>query len=212
MITAKGCGNTTISVSNGDLQVSVNIIVNEDSVSAEQNEKSDKTDQKHEMSFLDDISAKEYPVITTEMLKYFYEKEKVLTVRGEDYIIYLDGKDIVNFENELETKLLVEQADNGFILAVNDEKKLCGKITIDISEKITDEKYLYIYNEEKERYQSLKTDDISLLHIDTAGKYLITAKKVMGFEINFILIMTGCVAVVVGVAVYIGVKRKYWFW
>ncbi len=212
VITAKGCGDTTISVSNGDLQVSVNIIVNEDSVSAEQNEKSDKTDQKHEMSFLDDISTKEYPVITTEMLKYFYEKEKVLTVRGEDYIIYLDGKDIVNFENELETKLLVEQADNGFILAVNDEKKLCGKITIDISDKITDEKYLYIYNEEKERYQSLKTDDISLLHIDTAGKYLITAKKVMGFEINVILIITGCVAVVVGVAVYIGVKRKYWFW
>ena len=38
-----------------------------------------------------------------------YEKEKVLTIRGEDYTIYLDGKDIVNFENELETKLLFSE-------------------------------------------------------------------------------------------------------
>lgn len=212
MITAKTCGNTVIVVSNGDLQVSVNVIVNEESISINTDEGNDKVDEGSGKIYPDEIHVNEYPIITTEMLKYFYEKEKVLTIRGEDYTIYLDGKDIVNFENELETKLLFQEEENGLMLVINNEKKLCGKITIDISNKITDEKYLYLYNDEKEKYQSIKTEDISLLHVDTAGKYLITAKKLLGLRINIILIVGGCMAVFIAGGIYIGVKKKYWFW
>ena len=162
--------------------------------------------------FPDEVSAEEYPVITKEMLKYFYEEEKVLTIKGDGYIIYLDGKEIVNFENELKTGLLFEQEENGFTLVVNNEKKLCGRLTIDISEKITKEKYLYLYNSEKEKYQKIEIKDIATLSIDTAGKYLLTAKPLSGFGINIILIVIGCLAILIGVGVYIGMKKQYWFW
>ena len=95
---------------------------------------------------------------------------------------------------------------------VNDEKKLCGKITIDLSEKISKEKYLYLYNSEKEKYQELDTEDISLLVIDTEGKYLLTSKPLSGLKVNVIVIVAGCLAILTGAGVYIGVKKQYWFW
>lgn len=211
-ITAKACGNTSIVVSNGDLQVSVNIIVNEESISVNAVKGNEQINTEQRTTFPDIVNVKEYPVISTQMLKYFYEKEKVLTIQGEDYTIFLDGKDIVNFENELKTELIFKSEEHGFTLMINDGRKLCGKITIDISEKITDEKFLYLYNKEKGKYQSLKTEDISLLSINTEGKYLITSKQVSGLRINVVLIVIGCVAVLLGIGGYIGVKKQYWFW
>ena len=212
MITAKTCGNTVIAVSNGDLQVSVNVIVNEEQMEQDLEEGNSNIDSEKKKSFPLEVGVKEYPIISAEMLKYFYEKEKVLTIRGEDYTIYLDGKDIVNFENELETKLLFSDENGGLGITVNAKKKLCGKITIDISNKITDEKYLYLYNEEKEKYQQIHSKDVSLLCVDTAGKYFVTNKKLSEIHINMLLILVGCAAVIIGGSVYIGVKKKYWFW
>ena len=211
-ITAKASGNTAIIVSNGDLQASVNIMVNEESVSVNTAKGNEPINTEQETDFPDTVNVKEYPVISTQMLKYFYEKEKVLTIQGEDYTIFLDGKDIVNFENELKTELTSQDEENGFTLIINDSKKLCGKITLDISKKITDEKYLYLYNKEKGKYQNLKTEDISLLHINTEGKYLITSKQVVGLQTNVILIAIGCVVIMLGIGIYIGVKKQYWFW
>ena len=37
-------------------------------------------------------------------------------------------------------------------------------------------------------------------------------KKLTGLHINILFVVVGCAAVVVGVGVYIGVKKKYWFW
>ena len=211
-VTAKACGSTAIVVSNGDVQVSVNIIVNKESISLSKEEQKEIADNGEGAYYPSEVTVDEYPVITTDMLKYYYEKEKALTIKGEGYTIYLDGKNIVNFENELDTKLIFEETDNGFIIVINEEKKLCGQITIDISPKVTNEKYLYLYNQEKEKYQIIKIKDITLLQIDTAGRYLITAKKLTGLHINILFVVVGCAAVVVGVGVYIGVKKKYWFW
>ncbi len=101
---------------------------------------------------------------------------------------------------------------NGFTLVVNSGKKFCGKLTIDISEKVTKEKYLYLYNNEKDKYQKIEAKDISTLSIDTTGKYLLTIKPLSGFRVNVILIAGGILAVVIGIGVYIGVKKQYWFW
>lgn len=212
VIRAKQTGNTAIVVSNGDLQVSVTVIVNEETVSETGKETVSKENKNTNQTFPDEVTVKEYPVISTEMLKYFYEKEKVLTIKGEGYTIYLDGKDIVNFENELKTKLSFQETENGFTFVVNDRKKLCGKIKINIEKKIGEEKYLYLYNNEKEKYQKLETEDITILNIDTAGKYLVTFKPIGGIHINLILVALGVVAILIGVGVYIGVKKRYWFW
>ena len=212
LITAKKSGNTAIVVSNGDLQVSITVIVNEESATETGRETTIKNQKQEAQTFPDQVSTKEYPVITTEMLKYFYAKEKVLTIKGDGYTIYLDGKDIVNFENELNTKLSFEEEGNGFTFVVNEEKKLCGKLTINLSKKVTGEKYLYLYNREKEKYQKLETEDITNLSIDTAGKYLLTSKKQSGFTFNVMFIGIGSVAILISAGVYIGVKKRYWFW
>ena len=95
---------------------------------------------------------------------------------------------------------------------VNEEKKLCGKLTINLSKKVTEEKYLYLYNREKEKYQKLETGDITNLSIDTAGKYLLTSKKQSGFTFNVMFIGIGSIAILISAGVYIGVKKRYWFW
>lgn len=212
VITAKSCGNTAIIVSNGDLQVSVTVIVNEEGTAAEEKNMDPEVGEEQKKSFPEEVTTEECSIISTEMLKYFYEKGKVLTIKGDGYIIYLDGKDIVNFENELETKLTFQEEENGFTLVINDEKKLCGKITIDISGKVSKEKYLYLYNNEKEKYQKIETKDLSTLIIDTAGKYLLTSKTLTGLSVNVIVVVIGCLVILIGVGVYIGVKKQYWFW
>lgn len=212
VITAKKSGNTAVIVSNGDLQVSITVIVNEEGTGETEKETESEESPKEEKTFLSEVTVEEYPVISTEMLKYFYEKEKVLTIKGDGYTIYLDGKDIVNFENELNTKLSFQKEEKGFSVVVNEGKKLCGRITIDLSQKVTKEKYLYLYNQEKEKYQKLESSDITTLSIDTAGKYLLIEKSLSGLKVNIILIVIGCVAILGGAGVYIGVKKKYWFW
>lgn len=135
-----------------------------------------------------------------------------IQLRNNDFFVLIYGFIIVNFENELKTQLVFEKVENGFTFVINDENKLCGKLTIELSEKITKEKYLYLFNTEKQRYQKLKAEDIETLHIDSAGKYLVTSKTLSGFHISFILVGIGCVAILVGVGAYIGVKKQYWFW
>ncbi len=211
-ITAKKSGNTAIIVSNGELQVSVTVIVNESGKTTEK-ENTDKTDDgTEETEFPEEVMSEKYPVISSEMLRYFYENKKILTIKGEGYTIYMDGKDIVNYENELQTELLFQEQNNGFTMVVNQGKKLCGKLTIDISEKLTNETYLYLYNTERGKYEKIATENIKILSIDTAGTYLLTSAKVTGLQINLIFMLVGILAVLLGTGVYIGVKKQYWFW
>lgn len=211
-ITAKKSGNTAIIVSNGELQVSVTVIVNESGKTTEK-ENTDKTDDgMEETEFPEEVMSEKYPVISSEMLRYFYENKKLLTIKGRDYTIYIDGQDIVNYENELETELLFQEQNNGFTMVVNQGKKLCGKITIDISGKVINEKYLYLYNTEREKYEKIATENIKTLSIDTAGTYLLTSAKIAGLQINLIFMLVGILAVLLGTGVYIGVKKQYWFW
>lgn len=212
LITAKSSGSTAIIVTNGELQVSVTVIVNENGSSSVKKKENKKDNKRTESEFPQQVSVEEYPVISSDMLKYFYEQEKVLIIKGKGYTIYLDGKNIVNFDNELNTKLSFKKGTKGTTFVVNKGKNLCGKLTIDISKKVSGEKYLYLYNKEKKKYQKIKTDNISTLNIDTAGKYLITSGTLSGFQVNVVLIILGTVAVIVGIGVYIGVKKQYWFW
>lgn len=211
VITAKSCGSTAVIVTNGEAHVSVSVIVNENGVVSDQMEESGESREEN-IVFPEKVNVQKYAVISEEMLKYFYETEKMLTIQGDGYTMYLDGRDIVNCENELKTELHFQTEENGFSFVVNEENKLCGKIKIDLSKKVTDEKYLYLYNEQKDRYQRIAMEDIKELSIDTAGTYLLTSELLSEWRMNVILIATAIVAILIGVGVYIGVKKQYWFW
>ena len=212
IITAKKCGDTAIIVSNEDIQVSVSVMVNESGTPNEIDVTDNRGGMDIERKFSEKVSADKYPYISSEMLKYFYEKEKTLTVKGNNYTIFVDGKNIVNFENKLSTKLTFNEEEAGFSFVVNNNNKLCGKLTLDISNQITDEKYLYLYNEAKEKYERLEAEDITLLTIDTSGKYLLTSEKLTKFEINYRLLFMGCVICMIGLGGFVVSKRRYWFW
>ena len=164
------------------------------------------------IQFPDEVNVDDCPIVSTEMLKYFYEKGKVLTVKGENYTLFINGKNIVNFENELKTMLVFRQENDGISFTVNDGNKLCSDIVIDISEIVTNEKYLYLYNDNEQKYERIEIEDLSLLCIDAGGTYLLTNSKLSGLEINTALIIVGGLMLVIGAAIYIGVKKQYWFW
>ena len=211
LIKAKACGNAAIIVTNGDMHVSVSVIVNQDGVANDGATSTTEIEQETN-SFPEEVNAQKYAVISKEMLKYYYENENTLTVQGDGYTMYVDGRDIVNYENELKTLLWFQKEENGFSFVVNDGNHLCGKIQIDLKDSVTDEKYLYLYNEKKDKYQQIAIDDISELTIDTAGKYLITSDKLREWNVNVVLMVVGAVVVLAGVGAYIGVKKQYWFW
>lgn len=211
VVTAKSCGSAAIIVTNGEAHVSVSVIVNENGVANEQTE--EPVENKQEGGILPEkVTVQKYAVISKEMLKELYETEKRLTIQGDGYTIYLDGKDIVNYENDLKTALCFKTEKNGFSFVVNGGNKLCGKIKIDLSEKVTNEKYLYLYNEQKGKYQLISTEDIKELSIDTEGTYLLTSEPVSEWQWNVVLLVVAAVVIIAGVGVYIGVKKQYWFW
>jgi hypothetical protein len=75
-------------------------------------------------------------------------------------------------------------------------------------------KYLYLYNPIKNKYErvdSFNTDDKSI-HLDKGGTYLLTEKKLHCGYFNWkVGAIAGLVFVALG-AVYIVMKRRYWFY
>lgn len=212
MITAKACGNTAAVISNGDLQVSVTIIVNQEGKADCDTDFDTDVKIQDSVTFPEKVTVKEYPIISGDMLKYFYDNKKSLTIEGDNYTIYLDGKDIVNYKNELNTKLEMKEERNGFSFIINEGKKLCGKLTIDFSKKVHNEKYLYLYNVAKEKYEILLVNKIEKFAVDTEGTYILAENKLSSIKLDFALMVLGVSAVFVGIAIYIMVKKQHWFW
>lgn len=212
LITAVQCGDTAIIVSNEEMRVSVSVMVNNEGNMPVRIPLEEGIEAEGEYFFQSVVDVSQYPTISSKMLKYFYENGKVLTVEGELYTIFLDGKDIVNFENELETQIIFEQVEEGITFVINEGQKLCGKLVIDISSLVDTEKYLYLFNNAKQKYEKLSVEDIGLLTIDTEGKYLLTSEELEGFSWSRLFMGIGMAVGIIVIAVYIGVKKQYWFW
>ena len=210
-VTAKGCGSTSIIVSNSDLQAAVTVIVNEKT--ADDTKKEEVVQAGAEIvNYPNEIKAEECSIITSEMLKYYYENSENLMIQGDNYKIYIDGKDIVNYQNEFYSQVNFDITENGIQFVLNQGKNLCGKIKIDVSRIISKEQYLYLYNSDKKQYENIKVSNRNELQLDTEGMYLLTEKKILKWDVNLILVLSGCVAIVAGIVVYIIIKKKYWFW
>lgn len=211
LITARDVGNTSIIVSNEDIQVAVNVIVNKSDVKNTTGEK-EKKNRKEDTTYPSEFTTKEVSKITKEMLRYYYDNATLLTIKGDGYTIYMDGKDIVNIENEFQTKLEFKQDTRGLCVCINKGEKLPGKITVDFSNKLEKEKHVYLYNTARKKYEKLSVSEIKILKVDTEGTYLFTEKRLDSFKINLIFLGCGVLAILIGVGIYIGIKKKYWFW
>lgn len=209
-VTAKGTGSTTIIVSNGDTSVAVSVIVNESIVYQEKTESNQAYKVDAEV-YPDLIYAVEQKVINSEMLRYLYETKQVLRIIGNGYIIEIDGKDIVNYDNEFFTdiELANESGKTSFLL--NKGNELCGAVTVYLEE--TNGRYLYLYNVSEGKYELLSISDITELKLTTAGEYLLCETKMkLDKKVIVYTVIGSVILLLIGGMIYIFVKKKYWFW
>ena len=210
VITAKGTGNTTIFVSNEDTMTAVSVIVNE-SISKDEGEESREKEQENQPVYNTIIYASQQKIIDSSMLRYLYNKKKKLKIIGEGYFIEVDGKEIVNYDNEIYTNILMENraGEIGFIL--NRGKELCGSIVLSLEE--AEGKYLYLYNPSKEKYELIDSAEDGSFELTTAGEYKLSDEKIIE-ELEIIqYLIAGIISIgLTGSMVYIFTKKKYWFW
>lgn len=147
----------------------------------------------------------------SEMLKNLYETKTLLKIDGNGYYITIDGNDIVNYDNEFSTDISLQYEEGNLSFCLNNGKELCGAVTLFLED--VNGKYLYLYNESKEKYERIDCKDIEELKLTTAGTYQIRETKLKTDQPiwSYILII-GTVVLVVGMGVYIVVKKRYWFW
>jgi hypothetical protein len=218
VITAKKVGNTSIIVSNEDLSVLVTVIVNQTGKrKAEGNDLSENDiDNETSYEFGKIIDAAEYSLLTKDMLKYIYENEKNYIVVGDGYSIKVEGKNIVNYNNELNTKVNFTKGKDGDVeFEINAGKNLCGEITLSIDdESLIDVagKDLYLYNVSKKTYEKIQYRGADNILITKAGKYKFSDEKIKLEKkyVNAFFIGVGFIGILV--AIYIFTKKRYLFW
>ena len=210
LITANQCGNGTIIVQNEDTSTAIAVIVDE---AVADEAVSDKViDKNNPVTYDNELNADEYAVISSEMLKYYYENNDNITIYGNGYKIKLNGDDIRNWENELYTDIELIQDKDGTSFIINKDNALCGLITVQFDEDQLSGKYVYLYNTSKNKYELLKEQDVHKLQLDIAGKYLVSDKRLSTGKIKIVIVIVFGVFLFFLLCVYIGVKKRYWFW
>jgi uncharacterized protein YjdB len=232
-ITAKSIGTTSILISNGDLSAAVTVIVNESGVAEKSETETESVTatsesvenlSEQETQLIEQIKnnkdsdieiiASDYTKISKNVLKALYETKQVLQVKGNDCTIRIDGNNIVNYEKELTTQIQFMKEEEGTSFIINENNNLPGSIELAIHNSSNMGKYLYLFNQTKEKYQLIKNDKNTSdrILIDTTGKYLLTDEKITTARIGIIIVVVLSVCIVIASGVYIGIKKKYWFW
>jgi len=142
-----------------------------------------------------------------------YGTDKKLIVESKGYTITLNGRDIKNVKNSLNTELIFEENENGKSIFINKDVKLPGKIKVEFIDSKNDFKYMYLYNNNKNKYEEIKSlISKNTIEVDYNGQYLLTIKKLQGFKFNFIIIFSAITIILIMCGIYIFIKKKYWFW
>lgn len=231
LITAKGYGIASIIISNGDGAEIVTVVINNGtagfgggslhsnsyfSVGVEHMESS------HLASLICDSESKEIVLDNTDLseidpsaLCALMNANKNLVVDKGQYVILIQGTAVANPENTFSLNIPIEYLDGELKFTVNDGQALPGKVTLNIrDEGLKTKKYLYLFNPSKNRYEiidSYNVDDRSIC-LDKGGTYLLKDKKISQHQINKVVFgASGGVCTVLG-AVYVVMKRKYWFY
>lgn len=158
------------------------------------------------------VEASEYKLVSKEVLKKLLETSSKLTIKGENYSMTVNGSEIINFENKLETNIVFTNKDNGLGFVLNNGNNLPCSVAVSFEGEEIEGRFVYLYNEKKEKYQLLGTNTIKSMILDEAGEYLITIDKLSKFKLSIVLLMiAGGVATIIGI-IFVLIKKKYWFY
>lgn len=209
LIKAVDCGSASIIVKSMDVISTITVIVNKTS------ENSDNIIVDELQTMQTDIpktvSVADCPLVTEEMLEQLYKSKATLEIIGNDYSLQINGVEIKNIENTLNTDIrLVKEKDNLYF-TLNEKENLCGNIKISI-ENAENYKYLYLYNETQGKYRLIKNSNLKDLDLNSNGKYMLTNSKVIYSRFPWAVIIIVSTILLVLSIIYIIFKRRYWFW
>lgn len=206
VIKAVGLGSTSIIVSNGDLTASADVIVNNSSSGSGTMYfgADEPTD-----GGTDESSSLQGGSLNTEKLKMFQKTGNTLTIEKDDYIITLEGSDIVNAENGMSEDLHIVRSDEGYTFSLGGgDDFLPGKISVEFKDP-EKRKCKYVYLKDKSNYQDQLYSELDngSFETDVAGNYRITYEKLdsPGPDMKTILI-TGAVIIAIG-CIYLVLRR-----
>ena len=219
VVTATGKGSTTLIVSNADQSLPVSVIVNE-AVRYEEDEKDaesqggegteTKEEERTPMKGVI-VSAADKEVIKEKTLQRIYEKKQTMHIEGKGYRLMVEGSDIVNVKNVLYTDIDLKTTSAGMEFTLNRGLALCGPVLLYLEEP--QGSYLYLYNEEKEKYEEIDITDVKELHLLSPGKYRLCVEPIRESSEGMIYaILVGCAVLILCSIIYVFVKKKYWFW
>jgi hypothetical protein len=229
---AVAVGSASILVSNEDMVAAVTLIVSKNSAAGERmdanagkGETSPETGNDGEaeetatLIAIRDAGGKTLslpqgacPVVTRTMLRALVESQTELAVEAEGYTLTLKGSDIANIGNELDTLVQFEPHKNGIAFSLNGGQSLPGKASLILKGAEGRLTNLYLLNSATNRYERLTAKDGATLYLDTAGDYLLTDKALGGLGISKALIFGGGATLVIGIAVFVFVRKRYLFW
>lgn len=229
VITAVATGSTSIVVSNGSSSSMVTVIVNQNasSTTPEEGEGSGQTPggdgtENNSNPIYQQIadsteaqvvfSQAQLPLIDSDILDLLRRTGKVLVIEGDGYTLKLDGAQIQNTGNTVDTALVFTQGEKGLEFVLNNGQALPGTLEITLKDGNSGYARLYLFNEASEKWQYLNSYSNDVLHTDEAGRYLLTNQTVTFIGVSWYA-LGAAVAVLAAIAVvYIVVKKRYWFW
>lgn len=208
-IKAVGCGSTSVIVKSADAMAAITVIVADD---FEENKSSYENQvQTSQTEIPETVYANAYPIITKEILTQLYESKNTLHVLGNNYSLQVNGAEIKNTNNKLNTDIQLIEEKNNIYFALNQEENLCGNITVSI-EGAENYKYLYLYNKSEGKYKLLDYSDLRNLELNSPGKYMLTNSKITYSHVLWIAVIISVIILLILLITYIVYKRKYWFW
>ena len=226
-VTAVGTGSTSIIVSNGDSSSMVTVIVNQGgsagsssssgaSSSSQPEPSSDPIIQQINDAQGDfvNLNQPDVPVITSPMLDALRRTGKSMSVTGEGYILTVNGADIRNTQNEIDTTVAFapSASENGVEFTLNAGRSMPCTVSLTVTGDNAQYTRLYLYNEATGQWQYLNSYADSVVTTDTAGRYLLTNDTLTFIHMNIYALAAAGVVLVAIVVVYIAVKKRYWFW
>lgn len=161
------------------------------------------------------INADQVERISKGLLKRTMNKKDTLVVDDEYYEMHINGREILNPNHEMSVGYNLEKTEEGYLLVINDGEPLPGTIHAFLKIPLDQlGKYLYLYHEEKGKYEYVDMLNLELneITLDEGGTYLLSQEKLRNEAIpaKVFLGMGGVLLLLV--MIYVAVRKKYWFW
>ena len=157
------------------------------------------------------IKAEESENLSVELLKNLYFNNESYISSEVEYTLTLNGNTITNYNHELLTQINFRNTEKGIEFILNNGNKLPGPIEIELNEKYIG-KNVYLYNNNKESYELLYKNTKEKIILDEGGRYLITDELLSKINLNKKYVFVALGLLLILVAMYIIVRRRYWFW